>query len=204
MTSPNIESWKLINNYSSYEVSSFGRIRNNKTNRILKPRPIKNGYAIVDLRKDGEKKTYLIHRIVAQEFCENPDEKKYVDHIDHNKLNNHYLNLRWVTLSENNRNQKMHSNNTSGFMGVDYHKISKKWRAKYKLNRKTKHIGLFKSPEEAGRAYDKEMLNLDPIHASLNFNYPQELKDLYILNNQLKINLNKIQQKINHFNKFFF
>lgn len=54
----------------------------------------------------GNKK-YTIHRLIAQTYLENPDNKPYVDHIDRNTLNNNLSNLRWVTGRENNLNRKL-------------------------------------------------------------------------------------------------
>ena len=62
-----------------------------------------NGYVYVKLNG----KNYRKHRIVAKEFCYNDDKenKTQVDHVDRNKTNNHYENLRWVTPSENQKNR---------------------------------------------------------------------------------------------------
>lgn len=66
----------------------------------LKPYKNKHGYLMVCLY--GEKKHRLtIHRIVCENFIDNPEDKKYVNHKDGNKLNNHVDNLEWVTASEN-------------------------------------------------------------------------------------------------------
>ena len=52
----NIEMWRLINSYDNYEVSSHGRVRNNKTMNILKPSLNQGGYYQISLHKNGEKK----------------------------------------------------------------------------------------------------------------------------------------------------
>lgn len=60
-----------------------------------------SGYLRVSLRKGSQKKSLLVHRIVAEAFIPNPENKKCVNHIDGNKLNNSANNLEWCTHSEN-------------------------------------------------------------------------------------------------------
>ena len=83
-----VEIFKYIDGYLNYEVSNFGRVRNIKSGRFLKPRTSRDGYHVVNLYQNGKMKTETIHRLVAQEFIENPDNKKCIDHIDRNKTNN--------------------------------------------------------------------------------------------------------------------
>ena len=110
------EIWKDIEGYEGlYQVSNLGRVRslNRITNgkfgnrslclrkgRILKPRKI-SLYTGVYLSKNGHVKNYTIHRLVAQAFIPNPQNKLEVNHIDGNKLNNKVDNLEWATRSEN-------------------------------------------------------------------------------------------------------
>ena len=56
----------------------------------------------------------------------NPQNKKCVDHIDRNPLNNHFLNLRYASYSENNQNKSKQSNNTTGYIGVSFNKSNNK------------------------------------------------------------------------------
>lgn len=100
--------WKPIKFNPNYEINEFGEIRSIPRNgtikdyRILAQHIDKYGYPIVGLRQDGKKKTYAVHRLVAQHFLpEKPTPKHQINHIDGNKLNNHYSNLEWVTNSEN-------------------------------------------------------------------------------------------------------
>ena len=72
-----------------------------KEERILKPRTSKNGYLYVHLRFGNISKYVKIHRLVAEAFVLNEENKPCVNHIDGNKLNNYANNLEWVTISEN-------------------------------------------------------------------------------------------------------
>jgi hypothetical protein len=94
------ENWKDIANYDNYEVSSFGRVRNKKTGRILKQANM-GGYYGVGLSKI-KTKTFQVHRLVAETFIENLENKAHVNHKDKNSLNNHLSNLEWNTPKENN------------------------------------------------------------------------------------------------------
>jgi hypothetical protein len=94
------EVWKDIENFDNYEVSTFGNVRNKKTGRILKPAN-NGGYYSVNLSKiKGNYKQ--VHRLVAESFIENPENKAHVNHKDKNGLNNHLSNLEWNTPKENN------------------------------------------------------------------------------------------------------
>ena len=86
----------------NYVISCNGNIINKRTNRELKP-DISTGYARVTLSDNKFKKKYSIHRLVAMKFIPNPNNKPCVNHIDGDKLNNNFLNLEWVTYSENER-----------------------------------------------------------------------------------------------------
>ena len=63
---------------------------------------------------DGKRKSAKIHRLVAEAFIPNPENKECVDHIDKVRNNNNVNNLRWATKSENCMNKKIQSNNKSG------------------------------------------------------------------------------------------
>lgn len=95
------ERYKTIKNYPNYEVSSEGRVRNAKTGRILRLGWDKNGYQHVDLYKDRKHKHHLIHRLVADAFIPNPENKRTVNHINGIKTDNRVENLEWNTNSEN-------------------------------------------------------------------------------------------------------
>ena len=110
-----IEIWKPIKNYENiYEVSNLGRIKSlSRTIKRKDGKPLKikeqilkgskdtKGYIQVELKKDGKRYIKTIHRLVAETFIENKNNKEQVNHIDGNKENNCVYNLEWVTCQEN-------------------------------------------------------------------------------------------------------
>lgn len=113
------ETWKDVVGYEGlYEVSSYGRVKSLNYKgckgkvRILKQTFDGNGYLIVGLKKDGKMKTNLIHRLVAQTFIENKENKPCVDHINTIKADNRVENLRFVTHKENNNNPLTRKHNS--------------------------------------------------------------------------------------------
>jgi hypothetical protein len=77
-----------------------------------------------------------------------------VDHVNRNGLDNRRANLRFATSSQNAMNRKRQSNNTSGFKGVTWNKLTRQWQAMIQVNHKLERIGFFDNPEDAARAYD--------------------------------------------------
>lgn len=92
---------KLIDGYDNYYIKEDGSIWNSKKNLILKPR-VNKGYMQIILCKKSKHSTFKIHRLIAIAFIPNPDNKREINHIDGNKLNNNIDNLEWCTRSENN------------------------------------------------------------------------------------------------------
>jgi hypothetical protein len=103
---------KAIKGYEGlYEVNTEGNVHSlnyNRTGKVreLKPGITRHGYYYVILCKDGKKKLHTVHRLVAEAFIDNPENKSQVDHKDRNKLNNKVDNLRWASHSENCLNTK--------------------------------------------------------------------------------------------------
>jgi hypothetical protein len=148
----NVERWKVIEGYDNYSVSTYGRVRNNTTNRILKPGIDRNGYQFIGLYVNNNNNIMRIHRLVALAFIDNPLNKNCVDHINNNRKNNHINNLRFATKSENGMNTSKKKNNTSGTTGVIWYKPTQKWRAQIQINGVQKYFGYFETIEEAKEA----------------------------------------------------
>lgn len=78
-----------------------------------------------------------------------------IDHINGRRDDNRLCNLRLATRSENNRNAKRRSDNTSGVKGVSFDKARDRWRAQIRVSGRNRHMGYHKTPEEAYAAYCK-------------------------------------------------
>lgn len=101
-----MENWKDIKGYEGlYQVSDMGRIRSikRKAPKILVQSTSQDGYFKVSLYDlDRKQKVYFVHRLIAEAFIENPDNKPTVDHINMDKKDNRICNLRWATNAEQN------------------------------------------------------------------------------------------------------
>lgn len=102
------EIWKPLKDYEGlYEISNMGRVRSlikrgNNTHKIRKTGlDVATGYINIQLRKNNKPLTKRVHRLVAEAFVPNPDNKPVVNHIDGNKKNCRADNLEWMTYSEN-------------------------------------------------------------------------------------------------------
>lgn len=94
---------KRIRGFENYTISENGEVINTATGKVKTPSDNHsgNGYLYVDLHNKGTRKKYLIHRLVAEYYIENPENKPYVNHIDGNTKNNNASNLEWCTPEEN-------------------------------------------------------------------------------------------------------
>lgn len=98
------EQWRDVVGYEGlYQVSNRNRMKSFHygVEKLHTPYLNKDGYLKVGMTKDGKKKSFIFHVLVAQAFVPNPDGKPEVNHIDGNKQNNRPENLEWVTHREN-------------------------------------------------------------------------------------------------------
>lgn len=134
------EIWKTCSDFDMYEVSNLGQVRNKKTKRILR-QATQGGYKCVGLMLNDEHKHCSVHRLVAKEFIENPENKPQVNHIDKNRSNNIVSNLEWTTAKENNEHK------SKGVIQTTNQNI-RVWRVNKDTNEK---LELHDSFEEAGQ-----------------------------------------------------
>jgi len=135
------EIWKPIKGFELfYQVSSLGRVSNYR--KVMQAQTMPRGYKTIGLTITGKHFTRLIHRLVAENFIDNPESKPEVNHKDGDKSNNSVANLEWCTSSEN----KQHAYSTgltvynvptrglkigknSKYHNVTYDKARGKWQA---------------------------------------------------------------------------
>lgn len=177
------EIWKDIKDYEGlYQVSNLGRIKSlgrymkNHSKKqwieekILTPQLNQGGYMVVGLCKNGKRKVHRIHRIIAEAFIPNSENKPYINHINGIKTDNTITNLEWCTNSEN----VQHGWDTG------LHVVTDKLRqVGYK------HSKLYFNPKKQR----KKVIQYD-----LNNNFIKEWNSITEVNKELKINNTSIGQ----------
>lgn len=117
--------------------------------------------------KNGNRKPIRMHRVVMK----TPEDME-VDHLNGETTDNRKSNLRNCFHNENMKNMKVHRNSISGYKGVTWWKIGKKWRARIRGNGKEISLGYYDNPESAAKAYDIAAKKYFGDFAFLNF--PEE------------------------------
>ena len=172
-----IEIWKNIYDYEEYyQVSNFGRVKSlhrivkyscgtkfrTINERILKQGLGSKGYYQVVLCKKGARKNMNVHQLVAicfHEYKQNGLLDFVVNHKDTIKTNNYSTNLEIITHREN--SNKLHIKSTSEYVGVHWHKATKKWQASISIKRKMYYLGVFKTELEANEAYQNRLKEIN-------------------------------------------
>ena len=106
-----MEEWRDVPEYEDiYQVSNYGRVRRiyNGKVKVMTQRHRGKGYLGVTLLKNGTKKDFYVHRLVAETFIPNQDNLPQVNHKNLNKEDNSVENLEWVTAVDNMRHRFMY------------------------------------------------------------------------------------------------
>ena len=139
-----MEEWRQLKDFPLYSVSNIGNIKHNKTNRLRKLYIDLYGYISIQiLNIENKKVTKKVHRLVADTFLNNPDNKKTVNHKNHIKHDNRVINLEWATMKEQNIHKHQIPLTTGGKRVIQYD-----------LN--MNYINTFNSIREAGRYIGNE------------------------------------------------
>ena len=179
----NKEQWRDVDGYDGmYQVSDLGRVRSKYSGewKVMKARKRLDGYLSVDLWKNGKKKHFLIHRLVAQAFIQNDDESKtQINHINEVKSENRVSNLEWCSAQYN-----------MTYNDLQFRKKNSKRRKIEKLYDKNltyqENIELFKSN---GIECCTETVRLLRKDLGLTNNKRDKLKDLYRPDLSIKQNI---------------
>lgn len=154
--------WALVDNADFEVVCQY-------TWCYVRGRTTSSGYTQTNLHlPNGKYKRISMHGILTGHIGQ-------IDHINGNGLDNRRANLRIVNDKQNRMNSQRYVNNASGFKGVTtYWSKSSPWRANIRVDGKQKHLGVFKTAEEAAHAYDAAAIDNFGEYARLNF--PKESK----------------------------
>lgn len=96
-----------IKDFENYQITDDGRVWSKKTKKYLKPSLDGRGYYFVYIKNNsGKYFNQRLHRLIAEAFIPNPDNKPCIDHINTTRTDNRIENLRWVSYKENNNNPK--------------------------------------------------------------------------------------------------
>ena len=153
------EIWKdIVGSEGLYQVSNYGMVKSLKN----KFKPFKSfslskvGYPYVSLWENNKQVVFYIHRLVAIHFIPNKEGKKYVNHINSDKLDFRLENLEWVNNIENSHHYaNSRENKSSKYTGVYHH--SGKWESACWFENRKHYIGRFVTEDEAKDAQIKFM-----------------------------------------------
>ena len=157
------EIWKDVPNYEGiYQVSNLGKVKSLRKNKLLNHSVICGYYGNV-FYKDGKKKLFLVHQLVAMCFLDHIPcgFKLVVNHKNFNKTDNRVENLEIVSHRENTNKKHIHS--ISNYTGVTWYEPYKKWLSQIQVKSKTIHLGYYQEEKDAAEAYEKSFKIVDSI-----------------------------------------
>ena len=155
------EVWKPIDGYENkYFISNCGNVKHIKYG-LKSLQADRGGYLRVGLWKNKTKKFISVHRLVANAFLPNPDNKPEVNHIDFNRANNDVRNLEWVTTKENNihslsnrpKEYRLYKDSTTKEKYISYNKKRKTYQVLIKDN----YHGVYKTLDDAIKVRNEKL-----------------------------------------------
>jgi hypothetical protein len=167
-----MEVWKTVTELGeNYEVSSTGKVRRVKSQRVHILTPIANhrGYLRVCMSFRNKNYARSVHRLVADAFLEKKGNGNVVNHIDGNKLNNNYENLEWTSQQKNHLHalaleKTQRCKSPRGAYQREYIRkdgsTKKVWYSQIAFNHEKKKLGVFETKHEAQLAFKKAFTEL--------------------------------------------
>jgi len=133
-----------LKNYETYTITKSGIITDLRSGKVLHQREDGCGYKILALRNPDGVKNQLVHRLLAIQFIENPNNLPEIDHIDRDKTNNNLSNLRWADDFVNSQNRGV--TNQLGLRFICYENNTKYHCSRYRIKiQRNKKVLLNKS-----------------------------------------------------------
>lgn len=162
----NNEIFKTIEGFENYKASSLGYIINKK-NKILKPFFSNRGYLVVQLSNKLYRRSFNLHKLIAETFLIKENEKDEIDHINNNKQDNRLENLRYCSRSDNLKNRPIFYKKSSPLSGEHHiYKKNKKFLVLIRHN-KLNHSSTHKDINEAIKIRDELINNINNIYNAL-------------------------------------
>ena len=149
---PSAETLRQLLDYNPETGVVSWRVAPSRNVRVGDPVESRNGnYKCITINK----RSYKLHRVIWKLVYGEDPMDAVIDHVDRDPLNNKLSNLRLLSHSENNHNEKVRSTNTSGTPGVYWDRDKRRWRAFIGVGGRRLNLGRFKDFNEAARARTK-------------------------------------------------
>ena len=215
------EIWKQIKGYECYyEISNLGRVKSlakniyKKDGSFMKYKPenikklikTKDGYLSVKLCIDGFNKSFLVHRLVASAFIDNPLNLPEVNHIDTNRSNNNVLNLEWTTHKDNVTHSKKLNKykNKNGVNNPNYgnHILHDKYKENPEMIKKLVRIGSNNGRSKVVYLYKDNVLQFKFSCISECIKWYKETFNLPIKDSTIRLHITNANKQKNEYNGY--
>lgn len=183
-----------IKEFPNYKITKEGKIYSVVNNIFLKPSINTSGYYSLNLWKNKKPYHVMIHQIMAVTFLNHKPngQNKVVDHIDCNKLNNNIENLQIITQRQNSNKDK--DKPKSGYKGVYWNNLNKKWQVRLRINNKKRLLGYYNNPITAHKDYVDFCEYIDKYNLKSEKQIKEKIKLYRLISDNYKNKYKKIEK----------